>query len=149
MVARKLVHDKRLSHLNIRSVTSFGGPRTDGDEDKKGVKYKDYIEAEDSVAMMGRFTWPYRLSRSDIFVNTGDYVDFGKMDVISSHTNYDLSLKVNTNDPGFSIDPDYIEFEGGDHSNFDQVKFRYQKLVYVKSSKEEGNSYSILRDIGD
>jgi hypothetical protein len=149
MVARKLVHDKRLSHLNIRSVTSFGGPRTDGDEDKKGVKYKDYIEAEDSVAMMGRFTWPYRLSRSDIFVNTGDYVDFGKMDVISSHTNYDLSLKVNTNDPGFAIDPDYIEFEGGDHSNFDQVKFRYQKLVYVKSSKEEGNSYSILRDIGD
>jgi hypothetical protein len=149
MVARKLVHDKRLSHLNIRSVTSFGGPRTDGDEDKKGVKYKDYIEAEDSVAMMGRFTWPYRLSRSDIFVNTGDYVDFGKMDVISSHTNYDLSLKVNTNDPGFTIDPDYIEFEGGDHSNFDQVKFRYQKLVYVKSSKEEGNSYSILRDIGD
>ena len=136
MVARKLVHDKRLSHLNIRSVTSFGGPRTDGDEDKKGVKYKDYIEAEDSVAMMGRFTWPYRLSRSDIFVNTGDYVDFGKMDVISSHTNYDLSLKVNTNDPGFTIDPNYIDYEGGDRSDFDQVKFRYRKLVYVKSSKK-------------
>lgn len=149
MVARKLVHDKRLSHLDIRSVTSFGGPRTDGDEDKKGVKYKDYIEAEDSVAMMGRSTWPYRLSSSDIFVNSGDHMDFGKMDVISSHINYDLSLKVNTNDPSFTIDPDYIEFEGGDHSNFDQVKFRYQKLVYVKSSKEEGNSYSILRDIGD
>jgi len=136
MVARKLVHDKRLSHLNIRSVTSFGGPRTDGDEDKKGVKYKDYIEAEDSVAMMGRFTWPYRLSRSDIFVNTGDYVDFGKMDVISSHTNYDLSLKVNTNDPGFTIDPNYIDYEGGDRSDFDKVKFRYRKLVYVKSSKK-------------
>jgi hypothetical protein len=136
MVARKLVHDKRLSHLNIRSVTSFGGPRTDGDEDKKGVKYKDYIEAEDSVAMMGRFTWPYRLSRSDIFVNTGDYVDFGKMDVISSHTNYDLSLKVNTNDPGFTIDPNYIDYEGGDRSDFDKVKFRYRELVYVKSSKK-------------
>ncbi len=149
MVTRKLVHDQRLSHLDIRSVTSFGGPRTDGDEDKKGVKYKDYIEAEDAVAMMGRFTWPYRLSSSDIFVNSGDHIDFGKMDVISSHINYDLSLKVNTNDPSFTIDPDYIEFEGGDRSNFDQVKFRYQKLVYVKSSKEEGNSYSILRDIGD
>ena len=136
MVARKLVHDKRLSHLNIRSVTSFGGPRTDGDEDKKGVKYKDYIEAEDSVAMMGRFTWPYRLSRSDIFINTGDYVDFGKMDVISSHTNYDLSLKVNTNDPGFTIDPNYIDYEGGDRSDFDKVKFRYRELVYVKSSKK-------------
>jgi len=136
MVARKLVHDQRLSHLNIRSVTSFGGPRTDGDEDKKGVKYKDYIEAEDSVAMMGRFTWPYRLSRSDIFVNTGDYVDFGKMDVISSHTNYDLSLKVNTNDPGFTIDPNYIDYEGGDRSDFDKVKFRYRELKYVKSSKK-------------
>jgi len=86
--------------------------------------------------MMGRFTWPYRLSRSDIFVNTGDYVDFGKMDVISSHTNYDLSLKVNTNDPGFTIDPNYIDYEGGDRSDFDKVKFRYRELVYVKSSKK-------------
>ncbi len=136
MVTRKLVHDQRLSHLSIRSVTSFGGPRTDGDEDKKGVKYKDYIEAEDAVAMMGRSTWPYRLSRSDIFVNSGDYIDFGKMDVISSHINYGLSLKVNNNDPSFTIDPDYIDYEGGDRSNFDKVKFRYQKLVYVKSSKE-------------
>jgi len=136
MVTRKLVHDQRLSHLDIRSVTSFGGPRTDGDEDKKGVKYKDYIEAEDAVAMMGRFTWPYRLSSSDIFVNTGDYIDFGKMDVISSHTNYDFSLKINTNDPSFTIDPDYIDYEGGDRSNLDKVKFRYQKLVHVKSSKE-------------
>lgn len=129
MVVRKLANDPALSHLRVASVTTFGAPRTDGDGQRPGVKYRSYVEDEDPVAAMGRRTWPFRSHEAgEIRTDTGDHVNpyRGRREVFEGHTTYSQSREANDNRPVFDIDPAYVnrqEFNNG------TGQFKEERLV--------------------